>query len=195
VTLQMSIALHGLGDERRLAMAVPRATESSLRLTTSEPGAIAMLHQGDGIVAVRDVASGRSEIAVLGPAGDLELAWRTGQNPLAQQAAQLDASGEILVRVESEHRITSDARLRVRSYGPPLETFRVRLPAGMELVPINLAGYTLTPLSLSAEEVGSPAGRAPAGQLVDVRLDRPTSATTECVCWPHCRPTWGRRCG
>jgi len=178
VTLQISVGLSSVGEEKRLVIAMPRATESSLRLTTAEPSAIATLLAGEGIVSTGDAASGKSEIAVLGPAGDLELAWRTGQKPVPQRTAQLDASGEILVRVESEHRITSDARLRLRSYGQALETFRVRLPPGMELVPISLAGYSLMPVLAPPAEAETP-GRTGPGQVVEVRLDRPATAATE----------------
>src|SRR5207237_6619015 len=102
-----------------------RATESSLRLTLSRPNLEASLVAGEGIVTTRSLGEERTEIAVVGPAGDVQLAWRPQRDTGTAGPAQLDASGEIAVRIQSEHRITSDARLRVRSYGSLLEAFRV----------------------------------------------------------------------
>ena len=89
--------------------------------------------------------------------------------------AQLDASGEISVRIQSEHRITSEARLRVRSFAGALTQFRVRLPPGMELAPApTVGGYSVTAL---AEETTQ--RNRSAGQIVEVRLERPSLAIME----------------
>jgi hypothetical protein len=174
VTFRMSIAVTNTDDDWRLALSLPRATESSLRLRTRQANVEAELTAGDGIVATRAANSDSSEITVLGAGGGLQLIWHKVLQATQKGAPQLDANGEILVRIESEHRITSDAHLRVRSYGGPIESFRVRLPPRMELVPSSATGYSVTLISGS----GSPSGEAAAGQIVEVRLDKP-SATAE----------------
>jgi hypothetical protein len=179
VTLTVSAAVPKLGDERRLAIGLARATESSLRLTTSEKDVEASLAGGEGIVSTR-VRGDRTEISVLGPAGELQLAWRANRDVTSKRPGQIDASGEINVRIESEHRITSDARLRVRGLSGPLESFSVRLPPGMELVPLPATGgFTVTPLATSAGEAAGK--KEPPGQVVEVRFDRPAIATTEVI--------------
>src|SRR5204862_5374979 len=80
VTLQISVALGSVGDERRLALALPRATESSLRLTSSQANLDASLASGEGIVTTRSLGNQRTEIVVLGPAGDVPLAWAPRRN-------------------------------------------------------------------------------------------------------------------
>jgi hypothetical protein len=106
----------------------------------------------------------------------LVLAWQAGREPIAPGPALLEASGEITVKVEGENRLSSDARLRVRSYSGTLETFRVRLPPGMELVESSPVGYRLAVVPPPAR-----AGRAGPveGQLVDVTFDRPVSGVAE----------------
>jgi len=178
VTLQISVSLSNVGEERRLALALPRATESSLRLTLSEPTDAAMV-AGDGIVTMRSIGERRAEVTVLGPAGDVQLALRPWRDAAKTGPAQLDASGEIIVRIQSERRISSDARLRVRSFGPPLETFRVQLPPGMELLSLSPAGgFTITPLPPISDELNPPL-TGPQPQIVEVRLDKPATGTTE----------------
>jgi hypothetical protein len=177
IRVPVAVPLTASGDERRLALTLPKATETSLRLTVPRADVEASLLGGEGILT-KTTSSNQTELAVLGAAGDLQLAWGRGQAARTRGPTQLDASGEIVVRVESEHRITSDARLRVRSYGGPLETFRVRLPPGMELLPLpSTGGYTMTPLPQAPAPPAD--GKLPAGQIVELRLDKPTTAAVE----------------
>lgn len=173
LSLSISVALASAGEERRLAIALPRATESSLRLVVPSPAADASLISGEGIASSHSVDQGRTELVILGAAGDLQLAWRP-RREAAKGPVQLDASGEIAVRIQSEHRITSDARLRVRGYGAPLESFRVRLPLGMELLPAPPGGgYSVTAVDL--ETPAAIEGQQRPEQLVEIRLDKPAN--------------------
>ena len=175
VTIPLTAGLSTVGEDTRLSLTLPRATESSLRLTLPLSSAEATL-TGEGLVSTKSAAGNKTEIAVLGPAGDLQLSWRKGRVAVSKAAAQFDASGEIQVRVESQQSITSTARLRVRSYSGALDVFQVRLPPGMELdiAPAGLtAGYSVTPLAESGPR------RPAVGQLVEVRLDKPASGSVE----------------
>jgi hypothetical protein len=108
----------------------------------------------------------------------VQLALRPRRDTAKTGSAQLDASGEITVRIQSERRISSDARLRVRGYGPPLETFRVQLPPGMELLPLPPAGgFSVTSLPPILDE--SNPQRGPPPQIVEVRLDKPATNSAE----------------
>ncbi len=179
VTLHISVGLTSIAGEQRLALPLPQATESTLRLSVWEPNIEASLAGGNGIVTTRATDDRKTEITVVGAAGDVQLAWRPKPPGAVTGTGQLDANGEISVRVQSEHRITSDARLRVRSYGTALETFRVRLPPGMEYLPLPAgAGIHVTPVDAPAK---SAAKGGPGGQLVEVRLDKPATGVTEVV--------------
>src|SRR4030095_913749 len=118
------------------------------------------------------------------------LSWpgREGANPLrrgpqrwrpaarrASRAAAMESSGEILVKVEGVTRISSDAKLRVRNSSGTITTFRVRLPKGMELVPTDSVGY-----SVSVIEAAPTASRGQAAaQTVEVAFARPQTGIVE----------------
>ena len=177
LSIRAACNLTTMGDETRLALPLPGATESALRLTIPGQSVEASLAAGEGLVSVTPKSGEQSEIGVLGPAGDLQLSWRQARETAPAGPVLLDSGGEIVVKVESESRISSDARLRVRSLGAPLTSFQVRLPAGMELVPTSPTGYTIQVVSQPAEAGGDKsAGQFP---VVEIRLDRPTTATAE----------------
>jgi hypothetical protein len=175
VTLQASVGLTSDGDETRLKLTLPRATEASLRLTIPHGGVEASLVSGDGIVTTQSEEIDRSQIVVLGPAADLQLAWHAVSGKTTDDPPQFDANGDIHVHVESEHRITADASLQLRSYRGPLERFHVRLPPGMELVPIASTGYVIAAESSALAPSELPESE---GQLVDVRLDKPAMSAS-----------------
>ena len=80
VTLQVSATVRGVGDEKSVGLNLPRATESSLRLLTREAHVEASLTAGEGIVSARPAAEDKSEINVIGAAGDLQLVWRSARD-------------------------------------------------------------------------------------------------------------------
>jgi hypothetical protein len=176
LTLQLTAAVTQSAGQSRLAIGLPHATESSLRLTIDSQRLDAMLVGGEGIVSVRPEGMARSEISVLGPAGDLVLTWQPGREPIAPGPALLEASGEVTVKVEGENRLSSDAKLRVRSYSGPLESVRVRLPPGMEIIDTSAVGYRLTAVAPAADSTRNTAAE---GQLIEVVFDRPMTGVTE----------------
>jgi hypothetical protein len=177
LTLRAACNLAVKGEETSLALPLPRATESSLRLTIAGQRWDASLSSGEGLVSLAPKGGGDTEISVLGPAGDLALGWRASREAAVAGPMLLDSAGEIVVKVESENRISSDARLRVRSLGASLASFQVRLPAGMELVPTSPVGYTVSVVSAPPEASGDKsAGQV---QVVEIRLDKPTTTTAE----------------
>jgi hypothetical protein len=175
VSLAIASSLTRAGEERRLSLGLPRATESSVRLVVPSATVEASLISGEGIATTQVLDETRTEIVVMGAAGDLNLAWRSRPDT-SKVPTQLDASGEITVRIQSEHRITSEARLRVRSYGPPVESFRVRLPPGMEMLPAAPGGgYSLAAVDLQLPATAADSPQQPE-QIVEVRLDKAASS-------------------
>ncbi len=170
--LRLATPITESGTERRLQLNLPRGTESAVKLQVPLGQVIANLRNAsEGILSTKSLSSNQSEIAIVGPAGDLHLAWLAGKGAAADIKPSLDASGEITVRVESRNRLSAEARLKLRAVGKPLETVSVRLPPGMQLVPAPTTGYTLTP----AGDSGKPGN----GSLIDVRFDRPTNGPIE----------------
>jgi hypothetical protein len=177
LSLQVSLPVARLGDRRQMALRLPRATESTLRLTVPEPRIEATMPAGEGILSQRSTSGGQSEITVLGPAGDVQLVWQSRPEMVPASQAALEATAEIAIKVEGEDRIRSEARLRVRNPSGSLEAFRVALPLGMEWEPTTIDGLTM---SLVTPEPGLPGVPAPPQpQVVDVQLNRPATGTVE----------------
>lgn len=174
VQLRLAAPISETGPERRIHLQLPRGTESAVRLQVPLGQVVANLRNGsEGILSTKSLGGNQSEISVVGPAGDLQIAWQPGRAPSAELKPTLDlVTGEIIVRVESRNRLSAEARLKLRSVGKPLEIASVRLPPGMQLVPAPATGYTVTPTQSDANKTGG-------GTVVDVRFDRPTLGPIE----------------
>ena len=175
IVLDLRAPLTGGGGTQSLPLALPPATESSLRLQVSAESIEAKLTSGNGIVSTSQ-QEGRSEISVLGATGDMALEWRKIDAATSDSAKAIEVSGEILVKVEGERMISAEAKLRVRSFGSPIDSFQIQLPPSMELVPGTTNGYTISPIT-SAENT-KPTGSG-GGQIVEVRFERPTTGILE----------------
>ena len=112
-----------------MALPLAHATESTLRLSVAEPNVEASLAGGTGIATTRATDERKTEITVVGAAGDVQLAWRPKLAGAVTGTGQLDANGEISVRVQSEPepRLAPGAAVRVR-----LPRARCRAIAGGE---------------------------------------------------------------
>lgn len=165
IKLQFAVPLEAVGDERRLDLAMPQATESSLKIEVPlDKVETSQRNADDGFLTSRPLAGGKSEVSLLGASGDVQLSWRPSRESPSTRSA-LEAAGEVLVKVEGRARVSSEVKLRVRSHAGPLESFQVRLPPGMELNPGSPTGYTVA-VATSANMNSD--GR----QVVEVKLDR-----------------------
>lgn len=168
VTADFLVPVRNLGEGRRVAFTAPMATTSELKLNVPGAGVMATVGNGASLLGSRTVSGDRTELQVAGLGGDTSVSWTEGAAQAVRAAPTLEATGTVLVRTEGPRRVTSEARLRVRSYGVPLETFRVRLPAGMELFPLNEPGYRVAVIESLPDESGRRI------QTVEVTLDAKT---------------------
>lgn len=160
-----------LGAESRLPLVVPRATSGSLTLSVPEASAKARAIRRVEDIAL-DVTSqgGGSRIEMLGPSGEFQIAWRAGGG-ISQGARQtLEATGAAVVKLEGKRRVTAETRLRMRSFGAPLESFVVRLPPGMRWVPLDQPGVQFSVLESEVDETSQKQI-----QIVEVRLANKTN--------------------
>lgn len=141
LSLDTVVPIRKNGGTRRLAFAAPNAAVSDLRLTVPGKRIAATVSEGAGLLGVAPTGADASEIQVAGVGGDFQLTWLDAPAESAGVPATVEATSAIMVRIEGPRRLTSEARLKVRSYGIPLTTFRVKLPAGLEWFPLNEAGY------------------------------------------------------
>ncbi len=179
IDFEAFLMLSNVGDETRLAATLPRANASSLKLTVPGKSQQAMLRGGEGIVSTSAAGDG-TDIQVVGGAGDFQLGWHRVENMANAPVALLESSGDIVVKVEGQYRVSSEARLKVRSFGEAVSSFRVKLPPAMELQPFTSTGYSVEvvqdlPRGMSA----TPEQLAKASQIVEVKLDRPAAGVAE----------------
>ncbi|MGA2259033.1 MAG: hypothetical protein ABSG53_30550, partial [Thermoguttaceae bacterium] len=171
ITLKMLVPLAAMGQETRLRLLAPRATESKLKLKVPCVKAIARVSEG----ATLQTPGGddkETELTVVGLSGDFELSWHP-PNASPGKAAALEAFGNIAARLDGRG-VETEATFTVRSYGEAFDRFRICLPPDTELVPGNASGYTLTAID---------AGGAPSGpgrrRLVEVQLAKRTVGPVE----------------
>jgi hypothetical protein len=165
LTLDLAVPLRKQGTGRRLAFTAPAAAVSELRLTVPGQKIVAQAGEGATPPIVRPSGSKQSEIQVSGIGGEFQLSWSDSPAPTAAAAVALEATAAVSVRIEGPKRLTSEGRLRVRSYGAPLTSFRVRLPAGLEWFPLNEPGNQVALVETTRES-----GKAPAS-VVEVTLE------------------------
>lgn len=158
VTLKMKVPLVRGGGETRLALVTPRAP-TQLQLSVEGPRVEARVGNSEqSVLTAQPDGDQRTLLTVEGAAGALDLSWR----PKDETPPVLEASGSILVSVAG-NRIECHAGLKVRSFGAAVDSFVVRLPPGMELIPAYQPGLRT---SLVAEP---PGGTPAAGQRVLVQ--------------------------
>jgi len=133
--------LESTSTGRRLSLAIPPAVNATAELHVPEKNAVAELPEEEGIVESSPLESGTPLRARL-VADTVHLAWRAPPTDDGRSAGWLEATGELDVRVDRDG-IVTNAQLRLRSSGAPIESFHVTLPAGAVLLPAEYSAYSL----------------------------------------------------
>lgn len=166
--LKVRVALKRQGDESQLALPAPVAAITELKMTVPRARVSASIMGGGSLVANEHPTPTTTLLQAAGLGENFTLSWRPQETGAGRMLSAVDATSNIEVRVEGMRRITSEARIRLRGLGVGLDTFRVRLPAGMEFVPALEPGYTVE--LLEPEAVGG-AGAARGSSVVEVKLE------------------------
>jgi hypothetical protein len=176
VTLDLIVPLTRDGVETTLPLNCPRALASTLELTVDRPVANAIVSSGT-LLASEATPGGGTRLNVAGAMGSVRLTWHEGDSASGETAAVLGAAGAIRVSIDGRG-VRSDARVNVRSYGGSFDRFRVRLPAGAQLVRDESANndgqtssYRIT-VEDDAERPVGPNGRAAPGRVVLVQFSQ-----------------------
>lgn len=172
ITFDALVPLSMAGDETRLRLFLPRAANSELTVDAPEAKAVSRISEGATLLSGPQ-SGAASPLHVVGAVGDFELAWRSAGGPAVLLPPALEAIGAVLAKVDGQG-IRFEARLTVRSFGAPFDSFRVRLPKGAQYVPAASASYTVTSVAL-----GGPTGED--WKVVEVRLPSKTVGPEEVV--------------
>ncbi|HKD36634.1 MAG TPA: hypothetical protein VKB78_07530, partial [Pirellulales bacterium] len=165
LTLKFDVPLAPAAGEDRLELSLPRAAASKLSLSVPERNITATASPANLVPDVVHERDG-SRISLLGVGGDLSIAWRPADEPVAKLSSALEATGTVFVKIDGRS-VSSEAALVVRSFGAEFDRFRVRLPTGAQLTGGQQPGYSLAPVPDSG------------GSLVEVHLDRKTVGPIE----------------
>ncbi len=145
------IPLVTVGEETRLQLVVPRVGSSQLSLTVPLADATAEVSEGATLLppaspkgdktvfTVRGLSAGAAESS----SSDFELTWRGAPSQAQDLWPVLEATGELLAKVDRRS-VTTEAVLTVRAPAGPFERFRVSLPEGAQLVPAGTPDYAVT---------------------------------------------------
>ncbi len=172
ITMSLVCPVTRVGTESRLSLSLPRATYSSLRLVVPSSGVQATIQAPASLVDQRNLSDERTEFRAVGVAGDTQLAWGSSQVPVSPKPLLVEATGVIQIRVKGPGAATSEARLRLTSFGRRMDSVKIRLPAGSKPVDVEDPKYKLEftePLNGSKE--GTP--------IVVVKFTEPTEGPIE----------------
>ncbi|MCX7426120.1 MAG: hypothetical protein NTW96_10945, partial [Planctomycetia bacterium] len=167
LTLKLLLPLEMVGDETRLSLRAPHATQSEMRLTVPLAGAVGRVSEGATLRTGVPADATHTEFITQGFRGNFEIAWHKAEVQIVRMPTVLEVVGEMLARID-DHGVNTEATLRVRGHGEPFDRFQVRLPAGAELQAASPSGYSVT------EVAGGDAAEG-AGRLVEVQLRQKTS--------------------
>jgi hypothetical protein len=167
VTLEGVVPLISSAGETKLRLRVPGAVSSELELEVPVHEARANLREGAGLVSANPLDNGNTRLNVQGLRGNIELNWLPAANSPLATPKVMEVRGQILVKIKGPDEFQSEARLRLRSFGPPIQSFRVRLPPGHELQRQDSSDYTLNTLD-------HPSAEQQSSRIVEVKFHEPT---------------------
>ncbi len=172
VTLELQQPVRHVATQRELTLELPTPLVSTLALQVPEPHAEGtVVSRSDNVTqSLEFTPHGDSggTFSARGLRGDVTLQWHPTQGSNAAKTLQLDVFGAIVVTADEPlSEVRSDGRFVVRSFGAPIERFRVRMPPGMRFREAPEPGY-------SVHVVPNQDPKAKAEQ-VEVQLDRPTN--------------------
>ncbi len=166
LSLPLVIPLLSVGEETRLNFRLPRATHSEWIMEV--PIAEALTKASDGVLLKKMDSSkkGTSRFRAVGLRGNGWISWQKPSRTGDARANLIEATGEILVRING-YSVNSEAALQIRGHGRPFDRFQIRLPAGSELVSGGTAEYQVVPLEKNQKEKNDE-------PMVEVRLHEKT---------------------
>ncbi len=132
VSLDFSVPLRRLGNQKRLAIQVPRATSSELKLEVSVPDAPAVVSSGLLTVEHEEAVS-RFQVDGLTP--DFQISWSDGSATPVESRPLLQADVKTLIKVDGIREVTGEININVKSLRGGFDAFTVRLPVGTTLIP------------------------------------------------------------
>ncbi len=142
VSMRLLFPLEKIGEETRLHLTTPHATNSRLSLQVPHGTWIADSSEGS-ILSSDQRADGTTEYLVQGLVPKFQISWRkqADASPKAQQ--NLDVDGHISVNVDSRGVIASDVQLTVKGTQGSIQHIRLRPPSGARMIASDNEEYSI----------------------------------------------------
>jgi hypothetical protein len=134
VSLKLIVPLLRDGGETTFQLSCPKAVASELTLKTNGPAAQFAVMNGTLVEQQPVAGQDSTRVRIAGPQGPFRLTWQSGEEGSSEFTTVLSAAGEIHISIDGRS-VRSDAALTVQSFGRGFDRFRVRLPAGAQLIP------------------------------------------------------------
>lgn len=165
------------GGQSQLRLALPPSSESNFSALVDGAIVSPILASGEGLVKSQ-VDGGNTRVEVAGISGEAVLQWRQKTAPgVMALPAELEATTDISISVESDTQVSAVAVLHMRRPGKESSPFFVRLPRGFELSNRGGRGYSLSIASSEELEAAKIARDAESKEMfVRVDVDPPTEA-------------------
>ncbi len=170
ITLHVLAPIEKAGDQSTIQLTTPTPLASTLRLRVSETMAegsvISDLDEVSRSLPFESISSTEGEFSARGIRGLVTISWQPAAPQYEPRAAQLDVKGAITVTVDERvQEVRSEGEFEVRSFGSPIDRFRLRLPPGFRLREAPDPHYSINLLEDST-------AAAAEGQLVEVTLNQ-----------------------
>ncbi len=171
IKLKVLVPLTTIGGETQLKLNLPRAPLGKLDLLVAAGSIQARVSEGSELVQTETIADGETRLEALRVGGDFELAWHATDGHLANASPVLEATGQLLARIDGRS-VKTEARLVVRSFGGsgPFDSFRLRLPPGAELLERDRFGVRLVQVDNDKSLIEVRLAKKTVGPL-DLRLE------------------------
>lgn len=174
LTLKLRVPLTQVDSEKRLVLSLVRAPVR-LDMEVAATGVEGRVGTSDeNMLSIERPDTQRTLLVVDGTGGNLELAWQEK----SERPTMLEANGSLLISVTGE-RVECNAKLKVRSYGAPIDAFSVRLPPEMDLVAGSQPGFRIT--TVADPEAGAGSGQRVLVQRLEGKTSEPMNV--QLVAW------------
>ncbi len=147
LTLDVAVPVSKSAEQQELKLGFPRASVSELTLEVKEVNATANVAEGGILDETKHLDAG-TRFKILGLERNFDFSWRPQNAEKSALPLPLESHAAILARVDGEE-VHCDVTLTVRGFGARLDTFQLRVPAGVTLTADEQPEYSIEPAAES----------------------------------------------
>lgn len=171
LTLRGLAPLEKDGAQTRLRLNAPRAVFSEIEFGVPSAHTEGQVISG-GVLANTTPLAGRTQFRATGLANDFSLSWHSTEADRAAPPVVLSVDSQIVSQIDGRG-VDTTATLKLSAFGREFSSFRVRLPRGATLLPMDQSDYSVVELAPPADAPEEQRER----KVVEVWLKAKTSSS------------------